>query len=215
MALMPRISAVDRRAQLLDAAWRVLLTDGVAGATTRAICAEAGMPQGVFHYCFSSRDELLTEVAAVMLPREMNAAGQTIGRGGTLVDTVHRALLAYWELVETEPRVHQVIYEITALALREPALSAPTRGRYAGYPAAVAAVLERIAEVRGIVWDRSVPVLATQIVAVLDGLTLQYLIRGDAGTARAALLACAQDVAARGRRARRATVTSVLAGAAR
>src|SRR5580765_7230147 len=102
MALMPRMSAVDRRAQLLDAAWRVLLTDGIAGATTRAICAEAGMPQGAFHYCFNSRDELLTEVAAVMLPRELRAATQAIGRSGTLVDTVHRALLAYWTLVEAE-----------------------------------------------------------------------------------------------------------------
>ena len=215
MALMPRMSAVDRRAQLLDAAWRVLLADGVGGATTRAICAEAGMPQGAFHYCFSSRDELLIEVAAVMLPRELSAATQAIGRSGSLVDTVHGALLAYWDLVETEPRVHQVIYEITTLALREPALSAPTRERYASYPTAVAAVLERIADVRGIVWDRPVPVLAAQIVAVLDGLTLQYLVGGDAGTAREALSACAQDVAARGRRVRRATVASALAGAAR
>jgi hypothetical protein len=79
----------------------------------------------------------------------------------------------------------------------------------------VAAVLERIADVRGIVWDRPVPVLAAQIVAVLDGLTLQYLVGGDAGTAREALSACAQDVAARGRRVRRATVASALAGAAR
>jgi len=213
MAVMPRISAVDRRAQLLDAAWRVLLAEGIGGATTRAICAEAGMPQGAFHYCFSSRDQLLTEVAAVMLPRELSAATQAISRGGTLVDTVHRTLLAYWELVEAEPRVHQVIYEITALALRDPALSTPTRARYAGDPTAVAAVLEQIAEVRGIVWDRQVPVLAAQIVAVLDGLTLQYLVGGDPGAAREALLACAQDVAGRGRRVRR--VAPALVGAAR
>ena len=93
------------------------------------------MPQGAFHYCFASRDELLTEVAAVMLPRELAARPpRRSTRGGSLVDTVHRALLAYWELVEAEPRAHQVIYEITALALRDPALSAPTRARYAGYP---------------------------------------------------------------------------------
>ena len=84
-----------------------------------------------------------------MLPRELSAATQAIGRGGTLVDTVHRALLAYWELVEAEPRMHQVIHEITALALREPALVGAHPGRGTrGYPQAVAAVLEEIAEVR-------------------------------------------------------------------
>jgi AcrR family transcriptional regulator len=211
---MARISAAQRRAQLLDAAWRVLLADGVNGATTRAVCAEAGMPQSTFHYCFDSRDELLSEIATVMLPRELVAVVTAVSRGGTLVDTVHRALLAYWELVEAEPRVHQVISEITMLGLREPALADPTRRRYAGYPAAVAGVLDQIADVRGIAWDRPVSVLAAQIVAMLDGLTLQFLVNGDASAAREALWACAQDVAARGRRIRRAMELPVLSGTA-
>ena len=59
---MPRVPAVERRELLLQAAWRILVRDGVAAATTRAICAEAGMKQGVFHYCFTNRDELLREV---------------------------------------------------------------------------------------------------------------------------------------------------------
>ncbi len=207
---MPRIAAAERRALLLDAAWRVLLDHGVGGATTRAICAEAGMPQGAFHYCFDSRNELLTELAADLLPRELSAAAAAVGRGGSLVDTVHRALLAYWELVEREPQVHQVIYEITAMSLREPALADPARVRYAAYPRAVTGVLEEIATVRGIAWDRPVDVLARQVVALLDGLTLQFLIDGDAAGARAALRACAEDVSRHRRRVRYAADRGVV-----
>src|SRR6478735_7534387 len=115
---MARVPVAERRALLREAAWRVLLAEGVAGATTRAICAEAGMPQGAFHYCFASRDELLTELASVMLPRESTAAAATVTHQGSLADALHRALLAYWQLVEAEPRTHQVIHEITALSLR-------------------------------------------------------------------------------------------------
>lgn len=45
-----RLAIAQRRELLLAAAWRVMIKDGVAAATTRAICAEAGMPQSSFHY---------------------------------------------------------------------------------------------------------------------------------------------------------------------
>lgn len=212
---MARVPVAQRRALLRDAAWRVLLAQGLAGATTRAICAEAGMPQGAFHYCFQSRDELLTELAAVMLPREWTAASATVTREGTLADALHRALLAYWELVEAEPRTHQVIYEITALSLREPALVGPTRDRYGRYPQVVISVLERIAEVRRICWDRPLAVLARQVVALLDGLTLQFLIDGDAAAARAALAGFAHDLAGHARRVRRSADVPALTGSRR
>ena len=47
-----RIPADERRQQLVEAAIRVMARDSVAQATTRAIVGEAGMPLGVFHYCF-------------------------------------------------------------------------------------------------------------------------------------------------------------------
>ncbi|WP_414171928.1 TetR/AcrR family transcriptional regulator [Clavibacter tessellarius] len=48
-----------RRAELLDAAVRVMAVTGVAGASTRAITAEAGLAHGAFHYCFGVKEELL------------------------------------------------------------------------------------------------------------------------------------------------------------
>ncbi len=212
---MVRVPVAERRSLLRDAAWRVLLAEGVAGATTRAICAEAGMPQGAFHYCFESRDALLTELASVMLPRESMAASATVTRGGTLADALHRALLAYWELVESEPRTHQVIHEITALSLREPALVGPTRDRYRRYPQVVTSVLEEIAEVRRISWDRPLDVLARQVVALLDGLTLQFLIDRDAQAARGALAGFAEDLAGHAHRLRRGVPVSVGDGGVR
>ena len=113
-------------------------------------------------------------------------------------------MLGYWDLAEADPDTQRVIYEITAAGLRDPALADGIAQRYRGYPELVGAVLEEIAVVRRVAWQRPVPVLARQIVALLDGLTLQFLADGDRVAAREALAACASDVAAQGRRARQA-----------
>ena len=53
----------DARAQLFDAAERVLLRDGPGGLTSRAVTVEAGVAKGVLHRHFADFDEFLAELA--------------------------------------------------------------------------------------------------------------------------------------------------------
>src|SRR5215207_2466161 len=62
--------AVDKRAVLLDAAERAILTQGFAGASTRTIAQEAGVPLSLLHYYFGGREGLL--VALVERARDRN-----------------------------------------------------------------------------------------------------------------------------------------------
>ncbi|HEY7765812.1 MAG TPA: TetR family transcriptional regulator, partial [Aestuariivirgaceae bacterium] len=57
MPLTP-ISTV-RKQELLTAAFRVLLRDGLNGATTSGIAAEAGASKGMVHSYFSSKRSLI------------------------------------------------------------------------------------------------------------------------------------------------------------
>lgn len=65
----------DRREELIAAALRVMVRDGVGKATTRAISSEAGMTLGIFHYCFDSREQLLQEVITRITDSLAAAAG--------------------------------------------------------------------------------------------------------------------------------------------
>ena len=67
---MARVSSADRRAALVRAALRVIDRDGVHGATTRAIVAEAEMSLASFHYVFQSRDEMIRELIAFVVQDE-------------------------------------------------------------------------------------------------------------------------------------------------
>ena len=64
--LVPRVSAQNRREQLLEAAIRVMSKEGLDRATTRRIAEVAGTTQGVFHYAFQDKNELLTAVVAAV-----------------------------------------------------------------------------------------------------------------------------------------------------
>ena len=51
-----------RRVELIDAAHRIFLREGMKGLTTTKICAEAGMSQGILTYYFRDKEEVLFEM---------------------------------------------------------------------------------------------------------------------------------------------------------
>lgn len=64
--------AADKREALLDAAERAILSEGFAGASTRRIAQEAGVPLSLVHYHFGGKEGLL--VALVERARDRGRA---------------------------------------------------------------------------------------------------------------------------------------------
>src|SRR5665811_518226 len=48
-----------------EAAWRVILRDGIDGATTRQIARESGYSAGVLSHYFESKDDILLEALRI------------------------------------------------------------------------------------------------------------------------------------------------------
>jgi len=59
----------DARAQLFDAAERVLLREGPHALTSRAVTTEAGVAKGVLHRHFADFDDFLTELVLDRIAR--------------------------------------------------------------------------------------------------------------------------------------------------
>ncbi len=57
-----RLQPDERRAAILAAARAVVVRDGLAGASTTAVAAEAGVTRGLVHHYFGSRHELFLAV---------------------------------------------------------------------------------------------------------------------------------------------------------
>ena len=177
---MTRLPAAERRAQLVDAAIRVMARDGVARATTRSIAADADVSLSVFHYCFTSKQELLEAVIEAIMQHAVTPAMSTIAPGRTLETTIRGGLQAYWDHVVTNPDEHRLTYELTQYAVRTPGFEDVARRQYEHYLSANEDFVEQLQKTFALEIDRPVPDLARYVASLLDGLTLNYLVLGDA-----------------------------------
>jgi AcrR family transcriptional regulator len=133
----------DPRGQLFDAAERVLLRDGPAALTSRAVTAEAGVAKGVLHRHFADFDAFLAELALDRIARigdEADSLRAAAGTGtvagnlaGTLPALFSPAALALIRLVIARDELRQRLRAATGSRL--PLLSEAT-ALVAGYLAA-------------------------------------------------------------------------------
>jgi AcrR family transcriptional regulator len=91
----------DVRAQLFDAAERVLLRDGKNGLTSRAVTTEAGCAKGVLHRHFDDFDAFLAEFVVDRIGRiDAQAAALRQAAGtGTVAGNLTDALLTLFQSV--------------------------------------------------------------------------------------------------------------------
>lgn len=176
---MARMAAAERRAALVQAALRIIATQGVAAATTRAITSAAGMSLASFHYAFRARDELIAELIAYVVENETLAAQSTLDAGKDLESTIRIGLLAYMDLVAADPARELAMFELTQYALRTSDLGPAARAQYASYYSAAEAVVKAAADLTGRTWSRPVEEIARIVVTLTDGLTLGWLVHRD------------------------------------
>ncbi|MGV8885459.1 MAG: TetR/AcrR family transcriptional regulator [Microbacteriaceae bacterium] len=182
---MPRMSSVDRRLELVQAALRVIASNGVSGATTRAIVAEARMSLASFHYAFTSRDEMMRELIAFVVENETVAAFSTIRFDSGIRDALRAGLQGYFDNVVADPGHEQVMFELMQYALRTPEIEEFAREQYARYRAAVVELLFTAEQHAEIEWSLPLDDIARLVVTFTDGLTLAWLSdRDDDAAAR-------------------------------
>ena len=193
---MPRMSSVDRRLEIVQAALRVIGEAGVQGATTRAIVAEAGMSLASFHYAFASRDEMMEELIAYVVENQTVAAFSTIRYGSDIRTTIRDGLQAFFESIVVDSANEQVLFELMLFALRTPGLEALPDKQWTNYRAAATELLNAAAVNAGIRWSRPIGEVAQMLITVTDGLTLAWLANRDRAAAATVMDIAADSLAA-------------------
>ena len=176
---MARMTAEARRAELVQAAFRVMSREGVGAGTTRAICAEAGMVLATFHYCFRSRDELLRELMIMLSLKERVAATEAMKPGSDMRELLRQASYGYLEHLEEDPGHELVLFELNHYALRSPELRDLADEQYRRYYESATQILEGAAQLADVSWSVELPALARIVVAMIDGLTTTWLVDRD------------------------------------
>jgi AcrR family transcriptional regulator len=169
-----------RRTELINAARSVIAREGVAAATTRRITQEAGLPHGMFHYWFSGKEELFEElIAEVVRELKDGVATASSDTDGDSDVSLRDQLRAAFEVVKRDEQVapgkQLAMYELTALALRTPALRDLARRQYQAYREVTTTVTTPWLAARDIELPGGPEALGRLIAVLFDGMVLAWL----------------------------------------
>lgn len=158
--------------------------EGLDHATTRRIAEEAGAPQGIFHYVFRGKTELLTAVIGAITQQIEQLLREAVDPRKGLVAAIEDAVQAFWGHVLSDDGLQLMQYELVIYCRRTPGLEWLADWQYARYAAAATEVLSAAAEHDAAKSVLSLDQLVRFLVAAVDGLVLQYTVHRDAEQSR-------------------------------
>ncbi|MGV8872846.1 MAG: TetR/AcrR family transcriptional regulator [Rhodococcus sp. (in: high G+C Gram-positive bacteria)] len=168
-----RISTVDRREQLLDAAILVLRRDGVDQASLRAIASEAGASLAAVHVCFVDKDELLNAATERYLGGLVDAVSEGIPLREGMRSVCERLMDAFWRTLIEDPMAVLAQMEIGAWCLRK---DNNILGHvYARYEQEITRLLNEAGKLTGEMSALPISLLARGLVSIMDGAILQTM----------------------------------------
>jgi AcrR family transcriptional regulator len=182
---MVYVEAAVRRRQLVASARTVMMRDGVARSSLRAIAEEAGIPLGTLQYVFPSKELLLRAVIEDVVEELAALLKEDVELEGGLEGAIRHGVSTFWSgLVAEERNLQLMQYELTTYALRTAGQEDLARWQYEQYCGVVAAWLQEAADNAGETSAVPCARLARVMVAGIDGLVLQRICDPDASRSR-------------------------------
>ncbi|MFI6365231.1 TetR/AcrR family transcriptional regulator [Nocardia sp. NPDC050630] len=178
---MAHVPAPQRRAQLITAAIELLMREGPSAGSTRAIAAEIGVPQATVHYVFGTKEELYRAVIRqltndlVEYVRSVEIPAATDFEG-----SIAKLAERLWQTVIEQPGKHQLLSELSMLALRSPQFRDMFEEHRCTVDQATASLIEETAQHFEIEPAVDTLYLARYFLAAVDGLINQHLTSPDA-----------------------------------
>jgi AcrR family transcriptional regulator len=168
------------RAQLLDAAERVFARDGFRGASIAAIAEEAGYSHGAVYSNFNGKDDLflvlVEERIDARLARVYEAADAELSRGAQPLEAARR----FVAMLQQEREAYLLLVDLWNQAVREPKAAAKFAERHARLRTVIGRIVEGIARDQGLELALPRAQVATAVIALANGFTIERLADPDA-----------------------------------
>ena len=171
--------AVDERRRLIiDAAVEVVVSEGLARATTRRVAERAGMPVGTLHYCFRDKEEMFLSILG-RGQKTMRRTFEALEPTGGFERTLRASTAMYWEWIRDNPGLHLALMELLLWFIRNQDTLAPGTGdlwNMANAPFGgdlIQARLEEAAALDGTRPAVPVPELVRFLIHRMDGLVFE------------------------------------------
>jgi DNA-binding transcriptional regulator YbjK len=188
-----------RRAELQQAAVRLINREGIRSLTVTGVSAEAGVEETEFIDVFSSVEELIATVPMTLVDVHVHSVSATFARRRSLTESLQLAFGSYWDNVELHFEMQLAVRQLMLTS----GLSSPERAKaqYMQVVATTEKLLRELESVHQISWELPVAQLARMSISMLDGMLTDYVVTRDSVGARRTLDVFAYHLAQHGRRA--------------
>lgn len=178
---MARLDIETRRTQLIDAAIRIALRDGLDNATVRRIAAEAGVSLGTVHYCFDNKRTLLEAVVESLVGRQVDVSGFVVDKNLPPIEAIKRAFRFYWSISGAEVERQRLIYELVTYLVRQQDHQSRELAQriFSTNYDIVCGFIELFQKEWEVDLDLPIDVVARMTTAMTDGVALAWLTDGD------------------------------------
>src|SRR6266511_1029440 len=161
------------RAQILDAAERIFARDGFRGASVEAIAEEAGFSHGAIYSNFKGKEDLflvlVEERIDARLAKVYEAADAELSRGVEPLE----AARAFVAMLNQEREVYLLLVDFWNQAVRDPTAAGRFAERHARLRALIGRIVEGIARDTGAELTLPRDQVATALIALANGFTIE------------------------------------------
>ncbi|MEU0569844.1 TetR/AcrR family transcriptional regulator [Nonomuraea sp. NPDC005983] len=176
---MPKIVDHDeRRREVLSAARRVIVRDGIDAATTRAIAKEAGYSNGVLAHYFADKDEILLSALSQSHQRIRERLTRKV-EGVTGLAALRELLLDNLPLDAERTQETRLEVSFWSRSLAAERLAEVQRAEAAELRAAVRGLLAEARAAGELATEENLDDLTEHLLALMDGLSLHLLLYPD------------------------------------
>ncbi|WP_255767678.1 TetR/AcrR family transcriptional regulator [Pseudarthrobacter sulfonivorans] len=169
-----RISASERKEQLIAATVEIMRREGIQSVTMRAIAKEANSPLATAHYCFSDKDELMDRAAEAWL-KNLSRFSSDVPVHLGLRKAVEQVAEGYWRALDEEPASILAEIELILWATRNAGASPLAAKIYPAYEVELGNIFSSAASNNGEECRISFPTLVRLFLMIYDGAALQYM----------------------------------------
>ena len=185
-AATPKPIEGERAERILAAMRTSVAQRGVAASTFDVVAREAGVSRGLLHYYFGTKERLLAEVARREAATRLAFLRERLAGAADADELLDVLLASLRRTIRDEPEFLTVMFELLALARRQPDIAAEVAALLATTRDEVAAVLTDL-DARGAISLRApADAVADALFAMGDGAALRAL--GEPGRDAAPLL---------------------------
>jgi TetR/AcrR family fatty acid metabolism transcriptional regulator len=165
---------------IVKAAFKAIAEKGYARVSMRDIASEAGVNKSILHYYFKDKDELISAVFHSLHERFREIAAGAVSVPTGVEDRLSEGFGQFLVLTENEPEWFLVIMDLTIQAVQNPGKREEVYSLSGSLREIVADGFREAREAGEIKANADENVLAAMVIAMVNGLALQYIVDREA-----------------------------------